>query len=124
MRSHRAAAHRVVTRIERVNRAACGPAVALRLPEVEESANEAVSALGERRIAAQRRNRQGGRSGRWRQAEIGPDANVIRQGVGLGVSLGPSADRTYTRQVRCVRDVIDSCFRRSGGRYGKPIEGP
>ena len=52
VRSHRAAAHRVVTRIERMNRAAYGPAEALRLPKVEEPVQEAVSAHGEPRTAA------------------------------------------------------------------------
>ncbi|MDE2882309.1 MAG: hypothetical protein OXP70_10670 [Acidobacteriota bacterium] len=42
----------VVTRVPRANRAACGAAEALRLPEVEEPVQEAVSALGESRIAA------------------------------------------------------------------------
>ena len=44
--AHRAAAHRVVTRVPRANRAACGVAEALRLPEVEEPVQEAVSGLG------------------------------------------------------------------------------
>ena len=47
----------VVARIERANRAACGAAEALRLPKVEEPVQEAVSAPGEPRIAAQVRIR-------------------------------------------------------------------
>ena len=53
VRAHRAAAHRVVTRIERANQAACGAAEVLRLPKVEEPVREAVSGPGEPRIAAQ-----------------------------------------------------------------------
>ncbi len=40
----------MVTRVPRANRAACGPAESLRLPEVEEPVREAVSALEEPRI--------------------------------------------------------------------------
>ena len=85
---------------------------------------EAVSALGEPRIAALPRNGRGSRSGRWCQNEIGPDANVARQRVRLCVSHGPSSDRTCTRQIRCVRDAINPRFRHGAGCDHKPIEGP
>ena len=53
VRAHRAAAHRVVTRVPRANQPASGVAEALRRPKVEEPVQEAVSVLGEPRIAAQ-----------------------------------------------------------------------
>lgn len=49
----------VVTRVARAEQAAYGAAEALRLAEIEELAQEAVSALGQPRIAALRRSTGG-----------------------------------------------------------------